>query len=145
MATNRNHQTTMMLILTEPTLNEATPGDPRDTTTPAAMLAGLRALTLGTALAPASRERLLGWLWDNRTGDARLRAGLPAGWRAGEKTGSGEHGTTNDVGLVWPPGEVAGGAPVLVAAYLTGTTAPAETRNATLAAVARAVAAALSR
>ncbi|MDN3566492.1 class A beta-lactamase [Paeniroseomonas aquatica] len=130
---------------TEPTLNEATPGDPRDTTTPAAMLAGLRALTLGTALAPASRERLLGWLRDNRTGDARLRAGLPAGWRAGEKTGSGEHGTTNDVGLVWPPGEVAGGAPVLVAAYLTGTTAPAETRNATLAAVARAVAAALSR
>ncbi len=129
----------------EPTLNEATPGDPRDTTTPAGMLASLRALTLGTALAPASRALLLGWLRDNRTGDARLRAGLPAGWRAGEKTGSGEHGTTNDVGLFWPPGEIAGGAPVLVAGYLTGTAAPAGQRNATLAAVARVVAAALRR
>lgn len=124
----------------EPDLNEALPDDPRDTTTPAAMLANLDRLLLGDALTPASRERLTGWLVANRTGDARLRAGLPREWRVGEKTGTGERGTTNDAGLAWPPGR----GPVLVAAYLTGTAAPIDARNATLADVGRAVAAALA-
>lgn len=122
---------------TEPTLNEALPGDPRDTTTPAAMLATTEALTLGTALTPASRAILVGWLRANRTGDTRLRAQLPEGWRVGDKTGSGERGTANDVGLLWPPD----GAPILVAVYLTGTQAPPALRNATIAEVGRAVAA----
>src|SRR5262249_10570222 len=87
----------------EPELNEALPGDPRDTTTPAAMLANLRALVLESALSAASRAQLERWLVGNKTGDTRLRAGLPAGWRVGDKTGSGERGTTNDVGLFWPP------------------------------------------
>jgi beta-lactamase class A len=121
----------------EPHLNEAIPGDPRDTTTPAAMLGTLRALLVGDALSPASRERLLQWLFDNKTGDARLRAGIPKDWRVGEKTGSGENGTTNDVGLVIPPGRP----PILVAAYQTESSAPAEQRNAVLADVGRAVAA----
>ena len=58
-----------------------------------------------------------GWLVANKTGDARLRAGLPADWRVGDKTGSGEHGTTNDVGVIWPPDR----APLVVTAYLTRT------------------------
>ncbi|WP_431311052.1 class A beta-lactamase [Methylobacterium nigriterrae] len=120
----------------EPDLNEARPDDPRDTTTPAAMLADLRRLVLGDALAPASRERLAGWLSANRTGGSRLRARLPAGWRVGDKTGSGDRGTANDVGILWPPA----GEPILVAAFLTGTDAPAEARSATLAAVGEAVA-----
>ena len=98
----------------EPTLNTAIPGDPRDTTTPAAMLADLRALSLGAALAPASRERLNGWLRDCQTGAAQLRAGFPAGWRVGDKTGSGVNGTNNDVAVAWAPG-----GPILVASYLT--------------------------
>jgi beta-lactamase class A len=125
----------------EPELNEARPGDPRDTTTPAAMAANLRALVLGNALAAPSRERLIAWLVGNKTGDARLRAGLPADWRVGDKTGSGERGTTNDVAVVWPPGR----APVIVSVYLTDTTQAADRRNATLAAVGRAVAFALAK
>lgn len=97
----------------ETALNSATPGDPRDTTTPAAMLRDLQAVLLGEVLQPASRERLVGWLVGNQTGDARLRAGLPDGWRVGDKTGSGGHATHNDVGIAWPPGR----APLLVAAY----------------------------
>ncbi|MEN0076024.1 MAG: class A beta-lactamase [Paracraurococcus sp.] len=124
----------------ETALNEALPGDPRDTTSPAAMLGDLRALLLGDALSPAGREQLTGWLLGSRTGDSRIRAGLPAGWRFGDKTGSGERGTANDVGIVWPPGRP----PVLFAAYLTGTEAPAEQRNASLAAVGRALAAELN-
>ena len=97
----------------ETALNSATPGDPRDTTTPAAMLRDLQAVLLGDVLQPSSRDVLTGWLVGNRTGDARLRAGLPETWRVGEKTGSGGHASHNDVGIAWPPGR----APLLVAAY----------------------------
>jgi beta-lactamase class A len=120
----------------EPDLNEAVPGDPRDTTTPQAMLGNVRNLVLGKALSAASKEQLTKWLLGNKTGDTRLRAGLPAGWRTGDKTGSGERGTTNDVGVVWPPGR----APIVVAIYFTETSAAAEKRNAVLAAVGRALA-----
>ena len=124
----------------EPDLNEAVPGDPRDTTTPAAMLSNLHALALGSVLSPRSRDQLTAWLNGNKTGDTRLRANLPNGWRVGDKTGSGERGATNDVGLVWPPQR----APIIVAIYLTETAATGERRNATLAAVGRSVAAVLS-
>jgi beta-lactamase class A len=123
----------------ETALNEAVPGDPRDTTTPAAMLNNLQALVLGEALSQSSRERLIAWLVGNKTGDARLRAGLPATWRSGDKTGSGEHGTSNDVAVAWPPNS----APVLIAVYLTGTTASAEARNQAIAAIGSALAARL--
>ena len=119
----------------EPDLNEAVPGDPRDTTTPAAMLQNLRTLLFGEVLSAASKDQLTAWLLGNRTGDARLRAGLPPGWRCGDKTGSGERGSTNDIGVIWPPQR----APVLVTVYLTETTAASEARNATLADVGRAI------
>jgi beta-lactamase class A len=124
----------------EPELNEATPGDVRDTTTPAAMAANMRALAVEKALSAVSREQLVRWLIGNKTGDTRMRAGLPAGWRVGDKTGSGERGTTNDVGVFWPPDR----APVIVSIYLTQTGANPAQRNATLAAVGRAVASALA-
>jgi len=125
----------------EPELNEALPGDPRDTTTPLAMLGNLQKLVLGDALSPASKEQLTKWMLANKTGDTRLRAQLPAGWRTGDKTGAGDRGTNNDVGVLWPPE----GKPIVVTAYLTGTSAPVEKRNATLAAVGRAIAASGSR
>ena len=99
------------------------------------MLGNVRQLVLGKALSAASKEQLTKWLIGNKTGDTRLRAGLPAGWRTGDKTGSGERGTTNDVGVVWPPDR----APIAVAIYYTETTATAEKRNAVLAAVGRAL------
>ena len=119
----------------ETELNSAIAGDPRDTTTPLAMLGNLRALLLGEALSVPSRERLLGWLRANTTGDARLRAGLPKGWRVGDKTGSGANGTTNDVAILWPPGR----APLLVAAYLTGSKLDSERRDGVHAALGRAL------
>ena len=120
----------------EPDLNEAVPGDPRDTTSPAVMVANLRALTTASALSPASREHLVNWLVGNKTGGTRLRAGLPRNWRVGDKTGSGERGTANDVAVIWPS---ANRAPVFVAAYLTGSPEDGEQRDATLAAVGRTV------
>jgi beta-lactamase class A len=94
-------------------LNKGVPGDPRDTTTPRAMAGDLNQLVLGEALSPASRKQLGDWLLANTTGDARLRAGLPADWRVGDKTGTGDYGVTNDVAVVWPPG----GEPLVITAY----------------------------
>ncbi|WP_243303331.1 class A beta-lactamase [Geothrix oryzisoli] len=121
---------------TEPALNTAIPGDPRDTTTPSAMVDTLKLLLLGEALHPASRQRLEGWMRGCTTGVTRLRAGLPAGWIVGDKTGTGARGTVNDVAILRPPGR----APILVAAYLTGSTASARDREAALADVGRIVA-----
>ncbi len=108
-----------------------------DMTTPAVMVNDLQALLFGDALAANSREQLKGWLLGCKTGDRRLRAGLPQGWQCGEKTGSDEsHGSTNDIGVLWPPQPRA---PVIVAAYLTQTKAKYEDRESALADVARAV------
>jgi beta-lactamase class A len=115
----------------ETALNEATPGDPRDTTSPASMAANIEKLVLGEVLQPSSKQQLVAWLRANKTGNARLRARLPAGWHVGDKTGSGDRGTTNDAGVIWRED----GPPIVVAAYLTETTAPVDERNAALAAV----------
>lgn len=122
---------------TEPTLNEARPGDPRDTTTPAAMAGTLGGLVLGDVLTPRARARLAGWMIACRTGGRRLRAGLPADWRAGDKTGSGAFGTANDAAVIWPPGR----SPLVAAAYFTQSAAPAGARDAALAGIGRAIAA----
>ncbi len=118
---------------TETDLNEARPGDPRDTTSPAAMIGNLERLLLGDALGAASRERLANWMIANTTGVARLRAGAPKGWRIGDKTGSGNNGTANDIAILWPPGRK----PILIAAYLTESRGSMDERNETLAEVAR--------
>lgn len=117
----------------ETDLNEASPGDVRDTTSPGAMLGNLGRLLLGDALSAASRSRLTNWMIANKTGDTRLRAGVPNGWRLGDKTGAGGHGTNNDIAILWPPG----GQPVLIAAYLTECARSVEERDAALADVAR--------
>lgn len=120
----------------EPDLNEAVAGDPRDTTTPLAMLGNLRVLLTGSVLSQASRQQLVAWLVANETGGARLRAGLPRDWRIGDKTGTGQNGSANDVAIAWPPS----GEPVLIAAYLTETGAPIDERNAAFASMAQSLA-----
>ena len=104
---------------TETDLNTAIAGDPRDTTTPRAM--GRAALALLTdkkgELNPESQKQLRDWLLASRTGDKRLRAGMPSDWKVGGKTGSGDNGTANEVCIVW---SAQGMAPMMVSAYLTG-------------------------
>lgn len=117
----------------EPELNVASPGDLRDTTTPSSMLADLHTLLLGNALSAASREQLATWLRATSTGLEQLRAGMPAGWRVGDKTGSGAQRETNDVAIIWPPQRK----PLLVTAYYAGSTIEADERHAVLAEVGR--------
>lgn len=117
----------------EPELNLGAPGDLRDTTTPNAMLGDLHALLLGDALSVVSRGRLAQWLRETRTGLEQLRAGVPPGWQAGDKTGSGPHGENNDVAVFWPPRRK----PLLVAAYYVSPATSAGQRRAVLAEVGR--------
>jgi beta-lactamase class A len=100
----------------EPELNGNEPGDPRDTTTPAAMVDTMRRILLGDVLSVSSREKVTGWMVACKTGASRLRAGVPESWRVGDKTGTGARGATNDLAILWPPGRK----PILVAAYFSG-------------------------
>ena len=119
----------------EPALNSAEPGDERDTTTPAAMATTLRKLSIGSALSPSSRRALQAWLLGCRTGVDSLRAGVPAFWRVGDKTGSGAHATVNDIAVFYPPRR----APIFVTAYYTGSSASSDPRDEVLADVGRIV------
>jgi beta-lactamase class A len=117
----------------ETALNEAKIGDPRDSTTPAAMAENVRKLVLGEALSAPSRERLANWVIANKTGDKRLRAGIPREWRVGDKTGTGGAAATNDIAIVWPPDR----GPLVVTAYYAESAATDDEREQVLAEVGR--------
>ncbi|GCA48915.1 beta-lactamase precursor [Sinorhizobium sp. KGO-5] len=116
---------TTRLDRTEPELNEARKGDPRDTTTPAAMLDTLGKLVLGPVLSQEGRQQLIDWLVANKTGDARLRAGLPKDWRIGDKTGTSMTGAVSDIAVAWPQGR----GPILICVYMGEAEAPLDDLN----------------
>jgi beta-lactamase class A len=135
-----NADSQMRLDRNEPSLNEVSPGDERDTTMPEAMvIAAKRLLINEDTLSAAHRETIINWMIESPTGRSRLRAGLPSDWRVGDKTGT-WNGTTNaanDVAIAWPPGR----APIIIACYLSASTVGPAERNAAHAEVARIVAA----
>ncbi len=101
----------------EPDLGLVLSADLRDTTSPLAMAQLVGRITTGDILQRGSPERLLGWMENTKTGPRRLRAGLPAEWRSGNKTGTGRtEGTTNkcnDIAITFPPRR----SPIIIAAY----------------------------
>src|ERR1700734_3535560 len=110
----------------EPTLNESLPGDPRDTTSPRAMAASMQKVLVGNVLSDEARGHLQALLLGDKVGDKRLRAGLPGSWRIGDKTGTGERGSTNAVAIIWPLER----APLIATVYYTESSARADARNA---------------
>ncbi|OHU18836.1 class A beta-lactamase [Mycobacteroides franklinii] len=82
-----------------------------DTSTPLQLATNLRRLALDEGLDAQGRDLLTDWLKRNTTGDQSVRAGVPAGWTVGDKTGGGFKGETNDIAVIWPPGR----APIVVA------------------------------
>ena len=107
--------TVTRLDRTEPTLNANDPGDPRDTTSPRAMVGLMKTVFCGDVLKSASRKRLIEMLVACETGKKRLRAGLPSDWTVGDKTGTGRNNAVNDLAIAIPPGR----APILVAVYMS--------------------------
>jgi len=119
----------------EPDLNEGTPGDPRDTTTPQAIARTLHVLILGDALPAPKRSVLTGWMRSNEGGGPLLRAGVPQDWIVADRTGAGSNGTRGVVAVLWP----AEAPPIVAAIFITQTTASMELRNAAIAALGRAI------
>lgn len=111
----------------EPDLNTFAPGDPRDTTTPAAMAATLRELLLGETLSSTSRGQLAAWMSNGAVTQDLLRSHAPGGWSISDKSGSGEQ-TRNIVALISPQGA----APWVAAIFISEADADFETRNAAL-------------
>ncbi|MFC4562213.1 class A beta-lactamase [Nocardiopsis mangrovi] len=113
----------------EPDLNEATPGDIRDTSTPRALATSLGAYTLGDVLPEEKSAVLVDLLKRNTTGDALIRAGVPEGWEVGDKTGAGGYGGRNDIAVIWPPE----GDPILMAVMSSRDEEDAEYQDALIA------------
>ncbi|WP_412675142.1 class A beta-lactamase Bla1 [Bacillus mobilis] len=95
----------------ETELNEAIPGDNRDTSTAKAIATNLKDFTVGNALPDQKRNILTDWMRGNATGDKLIRAGVPKDWIVGDKSGAGSYGTRNDIAIVWPPNR----APIIIA------------------------------
>ncbi|MGX4807697.1 class A beta-lactamase [Bradyrhizobium guangdongense] len=115
--------TTTRLDHNEPELNRSPPGNPHDTTTPAAMAGNLKRLVIGEVLSPASKAQLTAWMVDCKTGANRLRGGLPASWKIGDKTGNNGKDASGDIAVAWPKPDT----PILIAVYTQGgTPSPAQ-------------------
>jgi len=120
-------------------LNDAVPGDPRDTTSPRAFATDLREFALGDAMSADKQAVLIEMLKANTTGANLIRAGVPADWVVGDKTGSGGYGVRNDIAIVWPPGRE----PIVMAIMSTRDSPGAERYDALIARAATAVVTAL--
>jgi beta-lactamase class A len=109
----------------ETELNSAIPDDKRDTTTPLAMAHTLQKLLLQDGLPGSAQGQLRDWMLGNTTGDQRIRAAVPAGWKVADKTGSGDYGCANDIAVIYPLGR----APVVLAIYTRQFVKDADSRN----------------
>ena len=127
------------VVRTEPELNDTAPGDDRDTSTPRALAADLRAYAVDDALAEEDRALLVEWMTGNATGAALVRAGVPEGWRVADKSGAAAYGTRNDIAVVWPPD----GVPIVLAVLSDRTDPDAGYDDALVAEAARVAVAAL--
>jgi beta-lactamase class A len=117
----------------EPDLNAAIPGDSRDTSTPRAIATSLQKFTASDLLPVEKRKLLTDWMQGNATGDALIRAGVPKGWKVGDKSGAGSYGTRNDIAIVWPPNR----APIIIAVLSSRDTQNATYDNALIAEAAK--------
>lgn len=114
-----NGDTAFDLSANEPRLNLSRYDEHQNTSTPRAMAGSYCRLAVGDVLSPMSRKLLTDWLVGGTTGNKRIRAGLPSGWIAGDKTGTydGNWFSAIDIAIAWPPGA----APYVIAAFLTDT------------------------
>lgn len=118
----------------EPNLS-STPGDLRDTSTPTAIGRTLERVVLGDALSASQRKLLRKGLVGNMVAPACIRAGVPADWKVGDRSGGGEYGVRNDIAVLWPPQK----APIILAIFTTRSTKDAPPKDDVIAAATRIV------
>jgi len=106
--------------------------DPRDHSTPKAMLELLLAIDSGKVLSEKSREFLLATMSRTRTGAGRLKGLLPKGTPVAHKTGT-IGGVANDVGYVTLPD----GRRFAIVVFTKSSTTPEASRDRAIAEVSR--------
>lgn len=109
----------------EPEMNSFAPDDPRDTTTPAAMVSTLQKLLLGDVFSPMSRAQLRDWMGGGGVTGEMIRAAAPNDWKIADKSGSGA-ASRSIVAMIAPPDH----APYFVAIYLSEAEVDFEARSA---------------
>lgn len=119
----------------EPLLNEAIPGDKRDTTTPYAMNKTITNLVLGNALNDTSKQQLNDWMKANKVSNGLLRSVLPKGWEIADRSGAGGHGSRGITAVVWNEQQQ----PLVISIYLTGTKASIPERDKEIAQIGQAI------
>lgn len=119
----------------EPMLNDTTPGDDRDTTTPRAITQALQKLILGDALRDSSRVILKDWLSKHQVSGDLFRAALPDTWHIEDRTGAGTRGARSIIAVLYPPGQN----PLVAGLFMTETDAPMAQRNAAAARIGAAI------
>ncbi|GAB2900602.1 carbenicillin-hydrolyzing class A beta-lactamase CARB-22 [Uliginosibacterium flavum] len=117
----------------EPDLNSALMDDPRDTSSPVAMVRTLQTLIFGDALKPDSRAQLKQWMQANQVAGSLFRSVLPAGWSIADRTGAGGNGSRGITAILWPKDR----APLVVSVYLTQTGADLNALNRSIAEIGR--------
>jgi len=125
----------------ETALNEGTPGDTRDTTSPRAAATSLEKLLMGHVLSDASRDKLQQWMIANKVAGPLLRSRIPADWKIADRSGAGGNGSRSIIALMWPPLRK----PVVAAIYMTETQASMGDRNAAIAELGSAIVTTLMR
>lgn len=118
----------------EPELNTFAPGDPRDTTTPAAMAATLETMLTGDALTAQSRAQLTDWMSHGGVTGPLVRASIPTDWLIADRSGSGNF-NRNVIAMVTPPDQP----PYFISVFLSDADADFETRNDAVIALSQAV------
>lgn len=108
--------------------------DPRDQSTPKAMLELLLAIDSGKVLSEKSREFLLATMSRTRTGAGRLKGLLPRGTPVAHKTGT-IGGVANDVGFVTLPD----GRRFAIAVFTKSSTTPEADRDRAIAEISRTI------
>jgi beta-lactamase class A len=123
----------------EPYLNRTPLGGVKDTTTPTAMANTFKQLVFRRVLSDDSRRTFTSWLVGSKTGDNRLRSGLPASWTTGDKTGNNGKDAAGDIAVTW----TSSNAPIVIAAYTRGGSPTPEQFEAVFRGIGRFVAATL--
>jgi beta-lactamase class A len=117
---------TTRLDRTEMELNSNLPKDPRDTTTPRAMVDAMLSIFTQDTLSMVSRALLIDWMAASRTGLDRVRAGIPKSWNPGDKSGTSSNSAVNDIVIAYPPER----RPIFIAVYMSESLLPIERLNA---------------
>ena len=119
----------------EPALNEATPGDRRDTSTPHDIAMLYRSILVDAKVGVLAQARLREWMLRNTSSNERIRAGIDGPFELADKTGAGHYGVVNDAGILWRSAHQ----PVILAILTRSETQLAANNNAVVAQTARLV------